>query len=512
MTSKLLKSTGLVGGLTLISRIAGFVRDMVAAQLFGAGSGYDAFLIAFKIPNFTRRLFAEGAFSQAFVPVLSEYRTKQGEVAVKHLINRVAAALALVLLGMTLLGILGAPLLVEIFAPGFARDARFTMATDMLRITFAYSLFISLTAFAGGILNTYGRFAVPAITPIFLNLSMIGCALWLSPLLQTPVEALAWGVLLAGLTQFLFQIPALRGLGLCPVPELRWKDPGVKKVLRLMVPAIFGASVTQINLIVDSMFASFLPVGSVSWLYYADRVLEFPIGVFGVALATVMLPNLSAHHAKQSDKAFSLTVDWALRWVVVIGIPATVGVWVLAKPILITLFQYGRYTAMDVSMTASALIAMTVGMMGYLSIKVLVSAFYAKQDTKFPVRVGIKVLILNIIFSMLFIKPFAHMGLALASSLAALFNAGLLLRELRHRGSYLPRMGWKWFAVRIVAACLCMGAFLLYGSTLLSSLVEHSFVLRFLWLLAIILGAVLVYTLCLIIFGMRRKDLRQMES
>jgi putative peptidoglycan lipid II flippase len=497
--------------MTFISRISGFLRDMLAAQMFGAGMGYDAFLIAFKIPNFMRRLFAEGAFSQAFVPVLAEYRSTQGEKEVKLLVDRVAGALGAVLLLVTIVGMLAAPLLIRIFAPGFEGDERFAMATQMLRITFPYALLISLAAFAGGILNTYGRFATPAITPVLLNLSIIGCAIFLSPYLNISVEALAWGVLLGGFLQLFYQLPHLHRLQLLPKPVWAWHDTGVQRILGLMLPAIFGASVSQINLIVDSIFASFLPVGSVSWLYYADRLIEFPLGVFGVAIATVMLPNLSAKHATQPKEAFALTVDWGLRWVMVIGLPAMVGLWLLADPILITLFHYGHYTEMDVLMTSKALLAMTVGLMGFLSVKILISAFYATQDTRFPVKVGIVVLLTNIILNFIFIKPFAHAGLALSTSIAALLNAVLLFIELWRRGLYHPRVGWLSFMARLVLGNIVMAITLRVMTPQFGVWTHMHFGERFLTLGVLVGTAAVVYGLTLFTLGLRRHHVRQLS-
>ena len=509
MSNRLMKSTGLVGGLTFISRITGFLRDMVAAQMFGAGMGYDAFLIAFKIPNFTRRLFAEGAFSQAFVPVLSEHRTLQNDAEVKQLVDKVAGSLGTVLLGMTFIGVILAPFFIRIFAPGFDADSRFDMAATMLRITFPYAMLISLTAFASGILNTHGHFAIPAITPVILNVSMIATVFLLSPFLSVPVQSLAWGVLIAGILQLLFQVPTLRRLHLLPQPRLDWQDTGVRKIMKLMVPSLFGASVAQINLMVDSIFASFLPVGSVSWLYYAERLIEFPLGIFGVALATVILPHLSTKHAEQSHRDFSLTLDWAFRWVMLVGIPATVALWLLAEPILTALFQYGHYSATDVIMTGKALTALTVGLMGFLAVKILVSAFYAKQDTKFPVKIGVRVLVLNVVLSALFYKPLAHAGLALASALASLVNAGWLFHELWRREIYRPYKGWAVFIVRLVLAVGVMAGMILLLSPSLENWIAAGFKARMLWLMGIVLGAGFFYLGSLWLFGMRRHHLSQ---
>src|SRR3569623_360625 len=382
MAQGLLKSTASVGAMTLISRILGFVRDMVVARTFGASTGADAFFVAFKIPNFLRRLFAEGAFSQAFVPVLTEYKT-----------NRILAA----------------PLLILLFAPGFSKDAtKFQLAADMLRITFPYLLFISLTAFAGGILNAYGRFAVPAFTPTFLNLAMIGAALWLAPHLNQPITALAWGVVLAGVLQLLFQWPYLVKLGLLPRFRFKRAHEGVSRILRLMLPVIFGSSVAQINLLVDTIIASFLVTGSVSWLYYSDRLVEFPLGVFGVALATVILPKLSQHHAQALPEAFSRTVDWGLRWVVLVSVPATVGWISLAVPLLATLFHYGEFSVLDVVKSSHSLTTFSLGLAGFIMVKILASGFYSRQDTRTPVRFALIAMFANVVMNLLFVWPLAH--------------------------------------------------------------------------------------------------------
>lgn len=448
--------------MTLISRILGFVRDVVIARLFGAGVGADAFFVAFKIPNFLRRLFAEGAFSQAFVPVLSEYRTTRSRAEVQDLVDRVAGTLAAILFLVTLLGVLAAPVLVLVFAPGFlAVEDKFDLTVGMLRLTFPYLLFISLTAFAGGILNSYGRFAVPALTPVLLNLSLLAAALWLASRLEQPVNALAWGVFLGGLAQLAFQLPFLRRLGLLPRPRFDLRHPGVRRILKLMGPAIFGVSVAQINLMLDTLIASFLVTGSVSWLYYSDRLMEFPLGVFGIALATVILPSLSEKHSRGSAANFSRTLDWALRWVFLIGAPAAIGLAVLAGPTLITLFQYGAFSAHDAEMARRSLMAYALGLLGFTLIKVLAPGFFSRQDTATPVRIGVIAMGANLVLNLILVWPLAHAGLALATSLAAFVNAGLLYRALRRQGAYRPDPGWTALSLRIGLAVGAMAAVLL---------------------------------------------------
>ena len=458
MADHLLKSTSIVSVMTFFSRIVGFLRDMVVAQLFGVTAEIDAFWLAFKIPNFMRRLFAEGAFSQAFVPVLTEYRRTRTASEVKLLVNKVFGGLSLVLSVVTILGIVGAPLITRLFALGYsAQDSRLPLACHLLQITFPYLLLVSLTAFASGVQNTYGKFAVPAFTPVLLNISLIGAAYGFSGFFNQPVEALAWGVLVAGIVQLLFQIPFLRQIALFPSPQLDWHDPGVKRVMNLMIPALIGASVMQINLLVDTIFASFLPVGSLTWLYYSDRLLEFPIGIFGVALATVMLPHLSREHASKSEARFSASIDWTLRWILLIGVPATIGLMLLAGPILATLFQYGRFSAIDVQMATRSLIALSFGLVFFLAVKVLVSAFYARQNTKLPVKIAIVAMVLNVILNAILIGPLAHAGLALASALSSVFNVGALLWILLRQKIYVPVIGWKTFSLRLLTANTLMG-------------------------------------------------------
>lgn len=455
MSQKLLKSTFTVGGMTTISRIFGLIRDVVIARLFGATAEVDAFIVAFRIPNFLRRLFAEGGFSQAFVPVLAEYKELRDEMAVKALVDQTAATLGAVLFLVTLIGFIAAPILIMIFASGFD-DAKHVLATDMLRITFPYILFISLTAFAASILNTYKQFAVPAFTPVLLNLSLIGCAIFLAPLMETPVTALAWGVLLAGIVQLLFQFPFLFRIKLFPKPGFNKDKEGVGRILKLMIPTLFAVSIVQINLLVDTIFASFLADGSISWLYYSDRLVEFPLGVFGIALATVLLPNLSSEHAKNESGKFSNMLDWALRWVFLISIPAAVGLAVLAVPLLTTLFQYDEFTTHAAIMSGKSLLAYSVGLPAFILIKIFASGFFSRQDTKTPVKVGAIAMFANIIFNFLLVNLLQHAGLALATSLSACLQALILFVLLKRKGVYLPVSGWFKFILQILVAVVSM--------------------------------------------------------
>ncbi len=463
----LFRSLSTVGVFTLASRILGFVRDLVLAHLFGANALTDAFFVAFKIPNFLRRLFAEGAFATAFVPVLTEYRSRGDVRELRDFIDHVAGSLGLVVLGISLLGVLAAPLVVGLFAFGWVMGEQYeklTLASEMLRLTFPYLFFISLTAFAGGIMNAWNRFAVPAFTPVLLNLSLIACALWLSPHMEQPVVALAWGVLIAGVTQFVFQLPFLARLDLLPRPRPGFGHPGVRRILRLMLPALFAVSVTQINLLLDTVLASTLVTGSISWLYYSDRLMEFPLGVLGVALGTVLLPRLSRERAEQSPAGFDRTLDWGLRVAVLLGLPAAVGLAVLAAPVISTLFQSEAFTGDDVLMARRSLVAYALGLPAFILIKVLAPAWYAHQDTRGPVRIGVIAMGVNMVLNLLLIFPLQHAGLALATSLSAWLNAALLARGLYRKGWFRPAAGWGRLGIQVFGANLAMGLVLYFGA------------------------------------------------
>ncbi|UYF99411.1 MULTISPECIES: murein biosynthesis integral membrane protein MurJ [unclassified Halomonas] len=455
----LMRSGLIVSAMTMLSRVMGLVRDVVVATFLGAGSGADAFFVAFKIPNFLRRLFAEGAFNQAFVPVLSEYSTRQNREEIRELLNAVAGSLTALLALITALAMLCAPWLIWLFAPGFGRDPeKLALTADMLRLTFPYLLLISLTAFSGSVLNTWNRFAVPAFTPVLLNLSLIGAALFLMPLMEEPAMALAWGVLIAGCAQLVFQVPFLYRLGLLPTPWPNFAHDGVKRILKLMAPALFGVSVSQINLLLDTVLASLLAAGSVSWLYYSDRLVELPLGVFGVAIGTVILPALSKRHAEKSGGHFAAMLDWAIRVVLLLGVPAALALVVLAEPFLITLFHYGAMTDSDIQMSAMSLRAYAVGLVAFMLIKVLAPGFFARQDTKTPVKVGIVAMVANMVFNLLLIWPLAHAGLALATALSAFLNAGLLGYLLYREKVLVFQPGWGRYAIQLIGGSALMGA------------------------------------------------------
>ncbi len=505
----LLRSTSLVSMMTFISRIMGFARDMILAQFFGAQAGMDAFIIAFKIPNFMRRLFAEGAFSQAFVPVLAEFQETRTREEVRLFIARIAGTLSAVLSLVTVVGVIAAPAIVFIFAPGFAEDTtRSLLATDMLRITFPYLMLVSLTAMAGAVLNTYGYFGVPAVTPVLLNISMIVAAVYLSPHFAVPVVALAWGVLLAGIAQLLFQIPFLFHRDLLVTPRLMFRDAGVMRVLKLMLPALFGVSIAQINLLVDTIFASFLQVGSVTWLFYTDRLTDFPLGVFGVAIATVILPHLSRRYADKQGAHFSRALDWGLRLLLLIGVPAAIGLALFAMPLIASCFSYGKFSAMDVLQTQKSLITLALGVPAFMMVKVLASGFYARQDIKTPVKAGVWSMVVNTACCALLITPLAHAGLTLASTIAGYVNCGILIVLLRRRHIYQPSPGWVRFLMQLSFANAVMGMYLFFMVGDITFWLSKPMGIRLSLLLAHVLAAGVIYLLCLGLGGMRPAQFR----
>ncbi len=502
----LLKALAQVSSLTLLSRVLGFVRDTVIARGFGAGLATDAFFIAFRIPNLLRRLFAEGAFSQAFVPVLSEYKNQQGFDATKDLIDHVASMLALALFVVTALGIVIAPLIIYISAPGFsAHPEKFQITVDLLRITFPYIFFISLVAFAGAILNTHSKFSVPAFTPSLLNVSFIFFATIVAPHLASPVKGLAWGAFFGGVLQLAFQIPFLLKLKLLPRWRLNFKDPGVWRILKLMGPAVFGVSIGQISLLISTIFASFLVTGSVSWLFYADRLMEFPTGLMGVGLGTILLPSLAKHYQSKSFDEYSRLLDWGLRLTFLLALPAALALALLAVPLVTTLFHYGQFSDNDVWMTRNAVVAYSVGLTGLILVKILAPGFYAQQNIKTPVKIGIITLVVTQCMNLLFLIPLQHAGLALATGLGACFNAGFLFYKLRQLDMYHPQAGWAIFFGKIVLALFAMGVALWWLSgndATWFSMTGHAKIGR---LALIILAGVGVYFAALWLLGFRLK-------
>lgn len=515
----LLRSASVFSGLTLVSRVFGLIRDQIIAIVFGPGPGLDAFWVAFKIPNFMRRLFAEGAFSQAFVPVLGEYKVTQGDAAVRELISRVAGTLALVLFGVTVLGILVFPWLILKYGPlAVANQHKLQLTADMLVLTLPYILFISLTALAGGVLNTYRRFAVPAFTPVFLNLCLIGAALLLAPYLPAGYEvtSLAWGLFVAGIVQLLFQFPFLARLGFLTWPKLGFRHPGVRKILRLMGPAILGSAVVQINLMVDLLIAyTLLPDGSVSWLTFSDRLVEFPLGIFGVALGTVILPSLSQHHAATDPTRFSHTLDWGIRWTMLLGLPAMVGLVVMAGPLLTTLFNYGAFSEHDVVMSQMSLFAYAAGLLGFMLVKVLTPGFYARQDTKTPVRIAVIAMLINIGLNLGFVIPWVklgwpapHAGLALATTIAAFVNSGMLLIMLKRQGVYRAAPGWGKLLAQIFAGLIPMALILVFVMQGIADWFDWPAWQRALLLLVWVVAGALIYVAGLYLSGFRLAQFR----
>jgi putative peptidoglycan lipid II flippase len=463
------RSTSIVGAFTLISRVSGLLRDMVYSRMFGAGVLMDAFLVAFKIPNFMRRLFAEGAFSQAFVPVVSEYKVQRSHDEVRELVDGAAGTLAWFLSVVTIIGVVAAPLLVLLFAPGFREDAgKFDLTVEMLRWTFPYLLFVSLAALAAGVLNSYQRFAVPATTSTLMNLVMIVFAAWIAPHFDRPGVVLAIGVFVSGLVQLGFQVPFMLKLGLLRRPRWRWGHEGVRKIARLMLPAIFGSSVSQVALLLDTLIASFLATGSIAWLYYADRLMEFPLGVFSIALATVILPGLAAHHAAQSPERFNATLDWAIKLTVIVVLPATIALVMLAGPLTVTIFHYGKFNEHDVRMASLALMAYASGLLAFSMVKVLAPGYFARQDTRTPMRIGIQALSLNMGLNLAIVLPLAlindrpglHALLALNNGIGAWYNSTMLYRGLRRSGVLQHGPGWKQTFGQVLAANVVMVAFL----------------------------------------------------
>jgi putative peptidoglycan lipid II flippase len=503
---QLTHNTLIIMGLTALSRLFGFARDMVLAQIFGATAAFDAFVVAFKIPNFMRRLFGEGAFSQAFIPVLVEYRRHGGVKEVKALINGMSGVLGLVLLLIVLVGEIGAPLLVLTFAPGFTQDSgRYQLAQHLIRITLPYLFVIGLTALAGAILNTYHRFALTAFTPVVLNIILIALAVWWAPHVE-PVQAvtvLAWGVALSGVVQLIIQCPPLRNLRLLPNPVCRWRDPGVRRVFKQLLPALLGVSATQVCLLIDNWFASFLPAGSISWLYYSDRLLYFPLGIIGVALATAVMPHLAYQHQGGNRENFAATIDWALRWVFAASIPAALGLSLLAGPILATLMHHGAFTAADVAMTQGSLAAFAVGLPALILIKIFAAAFYAEHDTRTPARLAALAIGLNIAGNFALIFPLAHAGLALSTALASWLNAVLLWFFLYRRRVFQAQAGWLRFGSGVGCGSLLLVLILWKCSGPLSGWLSESIAHNSARLATLIASGISVYVLGLWLAGLR---------
>ncbi|MGA9421671.1 MAG: murein biosynthesis integral membrane protein MurJ [Rhodanobacteraceae bacterium] len=528
----LLRSMASFSAMTFVSRLLGLAREIVIATVFGANATTDAFWVAFRIPNFLRRLFAEGSFSVAFVPVLTEFKEKRSHEELRELIARTAGTLGAILLAVTALGVFGAAWVTRAFAPGSIDEpVKFALTSDLLRIMFPFLLFVSLTALAGGVLNSFHRFALPALTPAIMNLCMIAGALWLAPHLGTPIMALGWAILAAGILQLAVQLPALRAIGVLAWPRWGWRHAGVRRVLTLMVPTLFGSSIAQLNLLLDTVIASFLIAGSQTWLAQTDRLLEFPLGIFGVALGTVILPSLSRHHVSTDREGFSRALDWGLRTALLISLPAMFALVLLAEPLVSTLFQHGHFTAHDAHMAALSLSALSFGLPAFALVKVVAPAFYARQDTRTPVRAGviamIAAMLMNIVFvTLLFLLwhgpvhggdgwlaaiarvPGLHMGLALASALASYLNLWQLWHALARDGVYVRQPGWGRHLLRLGTACAAMAVVLVFGLVFWHDWTRWGTALR-IERLAILIGAgASTFLTVLFLLGFRMRDLR----
>jgi len=523
--------------MTLVSRVLGLVRDVVIANVMGSGVMADVFLFANKIPNFFRRLFAEGAFAQAFVPVLSEYHTKdeknaeisdlnnnkvKGEVSLdetRRLIAQVSGTLGVIITLVTLFGMVASPLFVIVFGGGWFVDwfnngpesvggEKFELAASLLKITFPYLWFISFTALAGAVLNTMGRFAVAAFTPVLLNIAIILMAIYGAEYTQSPAYALAWGVFAGGLIQFLFQIPFMYKAGVLVKPRWSWHSKGVTKIRKLIIPALFGVSVTQINLLLDTLIASFLITGSISWLYYADRLLEFPLGLFGIGIATVILPSLAKLHSKDSTTEFTATLDWGIKVISLFGWPALAGLMVLAQPIIMVLFMRGEFSQNDVLQVSMALFAYLSGLLSFMFIKVLAPGYYARQDTKTPVKIGIIAMVANMGFNLMLAPFFGYVGLAIATTMSATLNAWLLYRGLKHDGVYHLSKDTKVFIGKLVISAGMMAIAVHQLSDDFDVWLVMSFSEQVLQLILCIVGGCVSYFLTVALLGIRLSDFK----
>ncbi|TXH53851.1 MAG: murein biosynthesis integral membrane protein MurJ [Bacteroidia bacterium] len=504
--NNLLYSLVNVSGMTLISRILGFLRDVVQTKYFGTSSATDAWIVAFRLPNLLRRIFGEGAFSQAFVPMLADYKNKQSLNDTKDFIAHVSGILLIVLLVLTILGMIFTNLIIVFTAPGFIKDPhKVALTSTLLRITFPYIIFISLASLVGGVLNTWKKFSIPAFTPALLNISFIVFILYFRKFFHPPILALAWALIIGGISQLAFQLPYLKKIGLPLIPRFYFKDPAVWRLVKLMIPAIFAMSISQISIVINTIFASFLQNGSITWMFYADRLMEFPTGVLGVALGTILLPSLSKFASLKNHQQFSQTLDWGLRLCLILALPSTFGLALIAKPLTMTLFMHGKFTMFDTIMTAKALIAYAVGLLGLILVKVFGPGFYANKDIKTPVKIGIFVLICTQVMNLIFIGPLKHVGLSLSISLAACINAFCLCYILLKRKMYTPSPGWGIFLFKLMIAIFCMSiitiASLRYLPFDFSGLTSH----RIISLCIIILIAIISYFSTLFVLGFRVK-------
>ncbi|MEO5596825.1 MAG: murein biosynthesis integral membrane protein MurJ [Lysobacteraceae bacterium] len=527
----MLRSVASFGSMTMVSRVFGLIRDVTISTVFGANAATDAFWVAFRIPNFMRRLFAEGSFTTAFVPVFTEVKETRPHADLKALVSRTAGALGAVLIVIVGLGMIFTPQVAILFSPGAVDEPhKFQLTVDLLRLTFPFLLFVSMTALAGGALNSFHRFGLPALAPVILNLSMIAAALWLAPHLATPILALGWAILFGGIVQLLFLLPQLAQLDLLEWPRWGFSHPDVRKVMRLMVPTLFGSSIAQVNLLLDTVIASLLFVGSQTWLSQADRFLELPLGVFGIAFGTVMLPTLARYFVKSDGAGFSRTLDWGLRSTLMIAVPAMLGLMLLSVPLVATLYQHGKFTPFDSRMAALSVFGLSFGLPAFALVKVVVPAFYARQDTRTPVKAGLVSLVSNMLFNVIILAilyklrvpaelqrgsiwvalahvPGLHFALGLASALSSYLQLVLLWHWLKRAGVYQRQPGWGRFLARLGVACAAMTGALLLGLHLAPEFTAADATARILWLALLVGGGAGVYAIAMLAMGFRLREL-----
>lgn len=510
----LLAALARLGSMTMFSRVLGFVRDAIVARYFGAGAAMDAFVVAFRLPNMLRRVFAEGAFSQAFVPILAEYKETKSPEATAEFVQYVAGMLSFVLCVVTALGVIAAPAVIWLTANGYVNDgtSRFELSVDLLRLVFPYILLISLSSFVGSILNTFGRFSIPAFTPALLNISFIVFAVFWLPYFQPPVMALGWAVLVGGLAQLMFQLPWLFKLGFLKKTKLSFENQAVRQVMKQMIPSILGSSAAQLSLVINTIFASYLVSGSLSWMYYADRLMELPSGVIGAALGTILLPSLSKHAAARNDQAFSDLLDWGLRLCLLLVLPAALGLAVLGFPLIATLFMYGKFDAHDALMTQYALMAYSVGLPAMIMVKIFAPGFYARKNVKTPVRIAMISLLATQLFNLLLVSHWQHVGLSLALGLGACVNAGLLFWVLRKHHIYRPKNNWGVYLKQLCFALLAMALGLLAVQWALDLQWEHvSGKLKAVQLGILMAMAMVLYFGTLFLVGVRPRHFKRVE-
>jgi len=514
----LFRSGMIVSAMTMISRILGLVRDAVVANLLGAGAAADVFLFANRIPNFLRRLFAEGAFAQAFVPVLSEIKQQQGDEKVRIFVAQAAGTLGTILLIVTLFGVIASPVIAALFGTGWFIDwwqggpdaEKFELASSLLKLTFPYLFFVSLVALSGAVMNVYNRFAVAAFTPVLLNVSIISCAILLHDQFSVGAYALAFGVFLGGVVQLLFQLPFLYKAKMLARPRWGWQDENVKKVRKLMLPALFGVSISQINLLLDTVIASLLMTGSIAWLYYSDRLIEFPLGLFGIGIATVILPALSKLHSSKKSSDFQHTLDWGVRFVIFLGLPAMIGLMIISPLIITVLFDHGAFkeAGIDhVKAVSLGVVAYSVGLVSFMLIKVLAPGFYSRQDTKTPVRIGIITLVLNMVFNIMLAPFIGYLGLALATSMSASCNAYLLYRQLKKENVYQFSSMSGYFTLKCLLASITMGALVWFTSRQYDWVSWH-FSEQVMLLVVLLIIAMVSYFFMLFLMGVRLNTIK----